>query len=70
MTLSAPNLAWLEKGPARALGWFDENLSPIQSVGIGLKQVEDTSIIEIQYAVPLNAPISEGHLHFKYISRF
>lgn len=52
------------------LGWFDENLSPIQSVGIGLKQVEDTSIIEIQYAVPLNAPISEGHLHFKYISRF
>jgi len=50
-------------------GWYESDQPILQSVGFGLKQVKDKSIIEILYGTPIDAPITNGYLHFRFISR-
>ena len=52
------------------IGRFESNQSILHSIGFGLKQVKESSIIEILYGVPMRDPITNGQLHFKFISRF
>ena len=40
------------------------------SLGVGIIQINDESIIEIQYGMPLDKTISDGKIHIKFISRF
>ena len=40
------------------------------SFGVGIIQINDKSIIKIQYGMPLNKSISDGKMHIKFISKF
>lgn len=40
------------------------------SLGIGVVQINDKSIIEIQYGMPINESVSNGKVHIKFISKF
>ncbi len=40
------------------------------SLGLGIIQINDESIVEVQYGMPLGESISDGKMHIKFISRF
>ena len=48
---------------------FSKNYKPKLSYGFGFKKITNNALINIDYAIPYTAPINEGKVHIKWLTR-